>query len=68
MFSVRRHLTPPPQDCAVSSDDATEVSVNYAYKPKFGLLGQIMGSLALDGQLTKGFQGFLNDLEAASRR
>ena len=49
-------------------DDATEVSINYAYKPKFGLLGQIMGSLALDGQLTKGFQGFLNDLEAASRR
>ncbi len=51
-----------------SADDATEVSVNYAYKPKFGLLGQIMGSLVLDGQLTKGFKGFLNDLDAASQR
>ena len=50
------------------ADDATEVSVNYAYQPKFGLLGQFMGSLALDGQLTKGFNGFLNDLDAASRR
>lgn len=49
-------------------DDATEVSVNYTYKPKFGLLGQIIGSLALDGQLTKGFKGFLKDLDAASRR
>ncbi len=50
------------------ADDATEVSVNYAYKPKFGLLGQIMGSLALDGQLRKGFKGFLKDLDAASQR
>ncbi len=50
------------------TDGATEVSVNYAYKPKFGLLGQIMGSLALDGQLTKGFKGFLKDLDVASRR
>jgi uncharacterized protein YndB with AHSA1/START domain len=50
------------------ADDATEVSVTYSYKPKFGLLGQIMGSLALDGQLTKGFKGFLKDLDTASRR
>ena len=50
------------------SDDATEVTVDYAYKAKFGLLGEIMGRLALDGQLTKGFQGFLKDLDAASRR
>ncbi len=50
------------------ADDATEVSVNYSYKPKFGLLGQIMGSLVLDGQLTKGFKGFLKDLDAASQR
>ena len=52
----------------VSAEDATETSIEYAYKPKFGLLGQIMGSLALDGQLTKGFNGFLKDLDAASRR
>ena len=50
------------------TDDATEVSVNYTYKPKFGLLGQIIGSLALDGQLTKGFKVFLKDLDAASQR
>ncbi len=50
------------------TDDATEVSINYAYKPKFGLLGQIMGRFALDGQLTKGFKGFLNDLDAAAQR
>ena len=50
------------------ADDATEVSVTYIYQPKFGLLGQIMGSLVLDGQLTKGFKGFLKDLDAASQR
>ena len=52
----------------VPAEDATETSIEYAYKPEFGLLGQIMGSLALDGQLTKGFNGFLKDLDAASRR
>ena len=50
------------------TDDATEVSINYAYKPKFGLLGQIIGNVALDGQPTKGFNGFLKDLDAASQR
>ena len=48
--------------------DSTEVSVNYAYKPKFGLLGQIMASLVLDGQLKRGFKGFLKDLDVASQR
>ena len=50
------------------ADDTTEVSVNYTYKPKYGLLGQILGSLALDGRLAKGFNGFLKDLDAASQR
>ena len=61
----------PPADSrlsAVPTENATEVSVQYDYLPKFGLLGQIMGSLALDRQLTKGFKGFLNDLDAASRQ
>jgi uncharacterized protein YndB with AHSA1/START domain len=49
-------------------DDATEVSINDAYKPMFGLLGQIIGNVALDGQLTMGFNGFLKDLDAASQR
>ena len=48
-------------------DGSTEVNVHYAYKPKFGVLGEIMGSLVLDGQLVKGFKGFLKDLESASR-
>ncbi len=48
------------------ANDATEVTVDYAYKAKFGLLGEIIGRVALDGQLRKGFQGFLKDLDAAS--
>lgn len=51
-----------------AGDDATEVSVDYSYKPKFGLIGDVMGSLALDGQLTKGFNGFLKDLDTASKQ
>ena len=50
------------------ADDATEVSVNYAYAPKFGMLGQILARYVLDRQLVKGFDGFLKDLEAASQR
>jgi len=46
--------------------DSTDVSVEYSYQPKFGFLGQLMGSLVLDRQLTKGFTGFLQDLEKAS--
>lgn len=29
---------------------------------------KLMGSLTLDGQLTKGFRAFLKDLDAASQR
>ncbi len=52
----------------VPSGEGTEIRVNYAYQPKFGLLGQVMASLALDRQLTKGFNGFLKDLDTASQR
>jgi carbon monoxide dehydrogenase subunit G len=48
--------------------NSAEVSINYRYKPKFGLLEGILGSLVLDGQLTKEFNGFLNDLELASEQ
>ena len=37
-----------------SADAATDVFVEYSYEPKFGFLGQLMGRLILDGQLTKG--------------
>ena len=50
------------------ADEGTDVSLEYAYRPKFGLLGEIMGSVALDRQLTKGFRGFLKDLDTASQR
>jgi uncharacterized protein YndB with AHSA1/START domain len=50
-----------------SADAATDVFVEYSYEPKFGFLGQLMGHLILDGRLTKGFTGFLKDLEQASR-
>jgi len=57
----KRIPSPPAKVWAVLADFPN------IYQPKFGLLGQIMGSLALDGQLTKGFKGFLNDLDAASQ-
>ena len=47
-------------------DAATDVSVEYGYKPKFGFLGQLMGRFVLDSQLSKGFGSFLKDLERAS--
>lgn len=50
------------------ADAATDVSVEYAYEPKYGFLGHLMGRFMLDGQLAKGFAGFLKDLELASRR
>jgi uncharacterized protein YndB with AHSA1/START domain len=46
----------------------TRVSVAYSYQPKFGFLGRLMGSLVMDGQLTKGFTGFLADLDSAARK
>ena len=49
------------------AEHGTEIGVTYSYKPKFGVLGQIMGSLILDRQLTTGFNGFLKDLGAASQ-
>ena len=45
----------------------TDVSVAYSYEPKFGALGQLMGRLMIDGQLTKGFAGFLKDLDRAAQ-
>jgi len=50
-----------------SSESGTDVSVVYSYQPKFGFLGQLMGRLMLDGQLTKGFTGFLKDLDRTAR-
>lgn len=48
--------------------EETMVTIDYAYQPKFGLVGQILGSIALDGQFTKGFNAFLRDLDKAVRK
>ena len=48
------------------SEIGTRVTVAYSYQPRFGFLGQLMGSLVMDGQLTKGFTGFLKDLDRAA--
>lgn len=48
--------------------EETNVTIDYAYQPKFGFVGQILGSIALDGQFTKGFNGFLKDLDKAARK
>jgi uncharacterized protein YndB with AHSA1/START domain len=51
-----------------SSASGTDVSIIYSYQPKFGFVGELMGRLVLDGQLTKGFTGFLKDLDRTARR
>ena len=50
-----------------ASGSGTRVTIAYCYEPKFGPLGQLMGRLVMDGQLTKGFTGFLKDLDRAAR-
>ena len=50
-----------------SADAGTDVRIDYSYQPRFGFLGQLMGRFVLDTQLTRGFAGFLKDLEQASR-
>ena len=47
--AFRQQILDIPEAQAVSVTQP-EVSVNYAYTPKFGLLGDVMGRLALDGQ------------------
>jgi uncharacterized protein YndB with AHSA1/START domain len=49
------------------SGSGTHVSVVYSYQPKFGFIGELMGRVMLDGQLTKGFNGFLKDLDRTAR-
>lgn len=46
-------------------DDATSVELSYDYETKLSFLEPIIGGM-MDGQLTKGFTGFLDDLEKAA--
>lgn len=44
---------------------SSNVDVTYDYETKWGIVGKALGGL-LDRQLTKGFSGFLSDLETAA--
>ena len=48
-----------------ASDGATPTEVRYAYQPKFGPIGALLGPM-LDRQLSSGFEGFLADLDRAA--
>lgn len=52
-------------DLETSDGGSTNVGLHYEYETKWGVLGRLMGG-AIDRQLTKGFGGFLADLEAAA--
>lgn len=60
-------FTLEPADDGSGGDETTLTTVRYEYQPKFGPIGAAMGPL-LDRQLSKGFAGFLDDLERAARR
>lgn len=47
-------------------DDTTATSVTYRYTPKGGPFAFLIGPI-LDKQLTRGFEGFLADLESAAQ-
>ena len=50
---------------AGADSDSTNVGLTYDYETKWGIAGKAIGGL-LDRQLTKGFSGFLADLETAA--
>ncbi len=52
-------------ELAEAGDGETRVDLTYAYAPGMGPLGALLGG-AFDKQFTKGFRGFLKDLEAAA--
>lgn len=47
--------------------DSTKVVMIYDYDTKYGVVGRLMGSM-MDKQFTKGFEGFLADLDTAARK
>jgi uncharacterized protein YndB with AHSA1/START domain len=48
-----------------AADDSTPIELGYAYQPKFGPIGSLLGPM-MDRQLTSGFEGFLADLDRAA--
>jgi len=61
-----------PIDSAVATftlqerDGGTDVTIDYSYGLRYGFVGSMMGPM-MDRQFTKGFSGFLADLESAAR-
>ena len=51
----------------VLGDEGQPTTITYAYEPRFGALGKLMGPM-VDKQLTSGFEGFLDDWEAAAEK
>ena len=51
----------------LSAGDAssTRIALTYDYESKWGVIGTLMGGM-VQKQLTKGFEGFLGDLDAAA--
>ncbi len=49
-----------------SADGATTTDLTYEYVPRFGPIGSLLGPL-IDRQLSKGFTGFLADLDTAAQ-
>lgn len=47
--------------------DRSTTTVDYRYETRWGVVGTLIGPL-LDNRLTRGFEGFLADLEAAADR
>lgn len=50
----------------VPVDGGTTTTINYSFAPKGGPFAGVVGRM-LEGQLTTGFGGFLDDLEAAAQ-
>ncbi len=48
-----------------AADGATPTELRYAYEPKFGPIGSLLGPV-IDRQLITGFEGFLADLDRAA--
>ena len=45
--------------------DRSATTIDYRYETRWGAVGRLMGPM-IDSQLTKGFSGFLVDLESAA--
>jgi len=50
----------------VGDGDSTATTIDYAFEPRFGPIGKLMGGM-LDKQFRKGFTGFLEDLDTAAQ-